>query len=830
MILFSLQIEHGKVNGSEIEFLPLSFVHIKMINLNMLNVKKTNLNMFDIKVLKSNMVDIDCTNVNFGKISLHVENCSWVNSHRFMDLFQVISVSIVSSKLKTDCHSFSLMNVHGLEYWDYKDWVDYYGIRYLIKHSVSASSTLSLISTAFKVETSLNRIDTELVDIILTDTTFSLTESISFHLTKVLGVKNIPIKCFIGEMAQRMIGDSSVTYTCNPKCEEKSEYSLQEGSLNVSEEIEYNEYGTAPKIWDFPAPLHIPHNPSCLPCPLGVNCKGAIQTMPNYWGYVTPEMSVSVVRCPDSYCCQGGRTCEGIDSCNAGRIGTLCGVCEQNSTEALFTPKCVIAESCRSGLVIALFISAALVYSIVLLPFSTVKKKIFCLFEKGYATCKGRLQKDIIKEKSKTEKKSMEDAETDQGAIKYMQILLYFVQDSKLFTIYLPEMGTKAENFVVKFLEFSPAILTAYIQATELYLAFSSAILHVTLPLSFGFAVMFFLFLVFIISRLLSFSVFKVFSFTSLKVKLVQAFLLTVLFSYQKLVMGAFNLVQCVDIGHQTVLFIQADIQCYTWWQISITVYICTSIFPIFFVLAHAPFHVKSKKMSVRIFIMARLFPVPVLVLYNLVRLWKRRYVSNDLQGGHGIEIVAVPSKNIVQEIPESSNEENLHTERQKVEKSLVETCEGVIVDSLLKHYKCLSVFGIRFTWLGVHKIYRVVLAACRTFMTEPLTRLFAMTALIITMTLFNATIRPYKDQRANTTATISYIANLCVVVLNLMKANYVTFGCDTNSQYRDTVVGYIVTFEDALLLYFPIVAVGLWFVHNIFQKCLGKYKRKRNN
>ena len=77
----------------------------------------------------------------------------------------------------------------------------------------------------------------------------------------------------------------------------------------------------------------------------------------------------------------------------------------------------------------------------------------------------------------------MEDAETDQGAIKYMQILLYFVQDSKLFTIYLPEVGTKAENMVVRFLEFSPAILTAYIQATELCLAFSSAILHVTLQL-----------------------------------------------------------------------------------------------------------------------------------------------------------------------------------------------------------------------------------------------------------------------------------------------------------------------------------------------------------
>ena len=52
--------------------------------------------------------------------------------------------------------------------------------------------------------------------------------------------------------------------------------------------------------------------------------------------------------------------------------------------------------------------------------------------------------------------------------------------------------------------------------------------------------------------------------------------------------------------------------------------------------------------------------------------------------------------------------------------KSTEESCEEEIVECLLKHYKYLSVFGIRFTWLGVHKIYRVALVACRTFITEP--------------------------------------------------------------------------------------------------------------
>ena len=109
------------------------------------------------------------------------------------------------------------------------------------------------------------------------------------------------------------------------------------------------------------------------------------------------------------------------------------------------------------------------------------------------------------------------------------------------------------------------------------------------LKLSFGFVVMFFLFLVYAIQSLVSFLIKRKLNWTQLKVKLVQAFLLTVLFSYQKLVIGTFSFVQCVAIRELNMLFIQPDIHCYTWWQIGILVYICICVVPIFLFLLMLP-------------------------------------------------------------------------------------------------------------------------------------------------------------------------------------------------------------------------------------------------
>ena len=94
--------------------------------------------------------------------------------------------------------------------------------------------------------------------------------------------------------------------------------------------------------------------------------------------------------------------------------------------------------------------------------------------------------------------------------------------------------------------------------------------------------------------------------------------------TYQKIVIGTFSSVQCVDVQDLRVLLIRGNVKCYTWWQIGILVYISISIVPFFFALAHLPFCIKDKKMSVRTFMISCLFPLPLIIGYYLLRIWKK--------------------------------------------------------------------------------------------------------------------------------------------------------------------------------------------------------------
>ena len=813
--LFLLHFDHCSLSHSELwvdlslvfTASPTFYIYVKMTSVNMLNVILQNME----------------TRQNNIHLVLYVENSTWVNKdYGFINFVDAISVNIIFSQLTGTCYACPLMNIHG------QGSIGYSKAKYnFVKSIVDVShnpevSTLSLIETSFKAQGSLqDKINTNYVVIISRNTTFIMDGSVSFTVWHIFEAQHVFIQCCTGRKAQRTLGQSGVIYTCESVCEGKTEYSLQAGKLTVSEIMACDLLVVVPNLTFYEqklGPLEEIYIPSCLPCPLGAKCESTIETLPNYWGYENSNKSVSIFRCPDYYCCQGNDTCGRINSCNTGRTGTLCGTCEHNLTETIFTPKCVPIESCRSILVMTLFISAALVYAVVLMSFSIITNKLKYFLKKVKVKC--------------TKKQTFsEDQMTDESGFKYMQILFYYVQDAKLFTVYLPEMDVKSENFVVKVLEFSPKIL----EATELCFKFSSAIIKVTVQLSFGFLVMFFLYLVYVIQLLASHFIQRQMFWNELKVRLVQAYLLTILLSYQKIAIGAFTLVQCVHIQDLTVLFIQANVECYTWWQLGILVYICISVVPIFFVLAHLPFCVKEKKMSAKVFILACLFPLPVVIGYHVLKIWNRRCSKRRNFVGN---IVELPMKGTVDlDLDAGIREISEDTKRTKkreinIPEDFVENrtndayfYDEIIVECLMKHYKCLSMFGVRFTWLGVHKIYRVILVACKTFISEPVTRLYVMSMLVISMTAANAISKPYKDQRVNTTAILSYIANLCIAGLNLVKAHLVTFGCDTSSQYRDTVVQYMDSFENTLLLYAPLAAIVLWVVNKGLQKSLKKCK-----
>ena len=84
--------------------------------------------------------------------------------------------------------------------------------------------------------------------------------------------------------------------------------------------------------------------------------------------------------------------------------------------------------------------------------------------------------------------------------------------------------------------------------------------------------------------------------------------------------------------------------------------------------------------------------------------------------------------------------ESNPHTMKDTEHKSNVKES---ILYTLLEHYRCLTIFGFRLTWLGVHKLYRLLLVVCNTYIIEPIPRLSVMISILFCVTICNVFVKP---------------------------------------------------------------------------------------
>ena len=482
-----------------------------------------------------------------------------------------------------------------------------------------------------------------------------------------------------------------------------------------------------------------------------------------------------------------------------------------------------------------------------------------------------------MKSRNKPVDKSMDSSEEssapeqdkeklESSDIKYIQILFYYVQDAALFKIHLPDDGNLNKSIFVKVIQISPDVLASFLtRATDIcFKSHYPVLTKVFFKSLFGPYVMVFIFSIFMTQKLLS-NCFKTNSqsYSTLKTLLVKAFLMALLLSFQQIVTGAFTLVQCVDIGGSEVLYIQGDIECYTWWQVVTQVFIFGNIIPNLFVLSMTPYFVKNNTMSVGLFILSAVFPIPSLIYFIIMR-WKisRKVKARDEEkifkekdlalaaidsgkpycGPDNIELPFIDessisddqSQNLEQiEVTESFIDQQICEDRNAdVTESSHETEENTknieaILHTLLEHYKSLSICGVKFTWLGVHKLYRIALITCNTYITEHLPRMWIMTATLSGMVVLNTLVRPYKDSKANTTAILSYAANLCIAIINVFKTGLATFGCQTNCSVKKTLLWYFNLTEDILLIYLPITAFVCWVLSKGLRKCKCKSKNE---
>ena len=179
-----------------------------------------------------------------------------------------------------------------------------------------------------------------------------------------------------------------------------------------------------------------------------------------------------------------------------------------------------------------------------------------------------------------------------------------------------------------------------------------------------------------------------------------------------------------------------------------------------------------------------------------------------------------------------NSEEEQIMTDSDKNSKHSSEhnSKDGDFVDSteaitetLLKHYRRMKLFGINFNWLAIYKVYGMILVACNTYISNSIMKLCAMTSFLLGIMLLHSLLKPYKNRPANVTAAFSYVANCGIAIINLIKAVMSEYGCQINCSNKSTVLGYLDTSEEILLVYIPIASVCVW----LLTKCVTKIWKK---
>ena len=707
------------------------------------------------------------------------------------------------------------------------------------------------------------------VEFTVIETTFDVSESISENDIPIIVVNWAwYTKIFISQIlcpktykvAENLSGKLTL-YSCKLACG-IDEYTYEGGSMILNGTLRSKQKENRSLALNMT-------KPNCAPCTVGAECEANIHSLPNYWGFKDENSHVTMIRCPDGYCCQNNYTCQGISSCTEGRTGALCGNCVQNMTESLLSPKCIQSEKCYTELILIVYFLASLSYAVGVLTFSSFKKRVVVLIKTLYRLIR---KKPLKKEQTEKDTTDVKKDHMDDDGMNYLQILFYYIQDAELFKVKLPTDYEKKESMLIKFFQMSPEIVgNLYTKASEIcFNATTTALTKMWLKIMFGPCVMAFLFFFFVTQLVISKLKFlKEKHLKLMRSCLTRAFLIVYLFTYQQMIKGAFSLVQCVQVNNLKVLYIYGGLKCHTWWQVVIEVFIFFNIIPALFVLSSTLYYVRDRKMSLRVFHLACLFPIPVLVVYIFKSIMQsfsgKRAVSPELismtkhsnlemepnldSDSESTDHSNVSMDTLGQKYLSSSsdtdlgseysndsildidvlNENKTHSEinLNNLDPPEFETSREQVIHTLLEHYKTLKLFGFRFTWLGIHKLYRTILVACNTFITEPFTRIFIMTIMLFIITVLNSIVKPYKKDNANSVAVFSYEANMCIAVVNIVKTVMMIFSCSTNCFFKDILVGYLDICENVLLIYAPIIGAGLWVLCQDITTCTKKLKVK---
>ena len=500
----------------------------------------------------------------------------------------------------------------------------------------------------------------------------------------------------------------------------------------------------------------------CVRCPYGAKCTVGIQNNQGFWGIHTAGDVVVMYQCPQEYCEQDGVLTIAFDRCKENRVGILCGHCDEGYSESMFNTDCISNEECgwKNWWVLVVIMSYGIFYL------------LFFMFEKDYDNFQNTVREKLSVEKEADKKEETPERTNDLNAQKeseeeeeevdvskngYFQIVMYFVQTAELLQVrmlmdgawnrpkdLLPDLFIEWVGTVLSFdafaLNFGACLFTDMAPVLKTFIK----IIYVLYI--FGL-----LLLVYILSGCCCFWMKpkdrpKVTNSSGNSARILMTLISLFLYTYQSLAEYAFQLLNCVTINGDRVLFFDGNVPCMQLWQYVIIGFVVVFIFPFFIVLLFGPKLLKNRDISLGLFFLSLCLPlfmaVPLILWYFKILKPPRKEKNTEEYEGCAVFC---------------------RGEGDEIADEIVEQVAGVYRENLWG--------GV--CWEGIMNLRRLVMVIFYSFITDMLIRQMMMSMACFVILILHVKVQPFFFSRSNMVEFISLCILLIMSGVNMVKAGF---------------------------------------------------------
>ena len=560
----------------------------------------------------------------------------------------------------------------------------------------------------------------------------------------------------------------------------------------------------------------------CNKCPHGGNCSAGVLSLPNYWGHVTATDRLEFHRCPVGYCCNQAQ-CDGIGQCATHREGRLCGHCMKGFSESLLSAECLPDENCKDIWLLPLFILWGFLVTQILIFMGKFEKlgnrllEIFRHFISKWKTAnssKDQSNEPDERQKTKPFITKITIVESDcipkvpilwgllatqrpqraepSGSHKYLQIILYYLQDAALMQVDLAIGSSGSTIQKIRKLLLNVSQLAVDMLDLGLKLCpiqgWTPVVKLVTKNLT-GPLVFCFVFAIYVAANISS----KYCSNRKQSIrlfwypKLTSATIFALLLFYQQIANTTFSLLYCIKSDDQSILFIDGTVTCYKPWQILIHIFAFNWVIAIIPVLMFLPGLLELRLISVTDFFLACLLPGPMLC-YWVYKFYTKKFCFHP---------------------------------------SYVTPWQDEALGILQKTFVPTTYRNMfPFCWLGFMKIRRLALVLIFTFVSNLVGRVALMCIVIMLFLIIHLETKPYQDKMANNAYTASLLATLCIGLINIMKASCVEFYLDLDKVKHSLENLNLIT--DVIFVYCPPAFIVLAIITIVWRKFRTSMRKKK--